>query len=67
MIQIPDHPLIRLAERFGTNEDPNPPRCTTCRWYYEDEHMCCGTNREPIASPDFEWCEGWQADDDEEY
>lgn len=60
MIQIPDHPYIRLMETKGIPDDC----CSTCKWYYDDEHLCCGTNREPISAPDFESCENWEAYDD---
>ena len=62
MAQIPDHPYIRLMETKGVPDDP--ACCATCRWYYEDEHLCCGTNREPIASPDYEVCDNWEDADE---
>ena len=62
MIQISDHPVIRLMERYGEPDDPRC--CANCRWYYEDERLCCGSVREPIVSPEYEICEGWQSWDD---
>lgn len=59
---IPDHPIIRLYERQGVPDDP--ACCATCKWYCEDERLCCGTNREPIAAPDFECCAYWEGCDD---
>lgn len=67
MIQIPDHPIIRLLETKGVPDDE--ACCETCRWFYDegDVRLCCAYNREPIASPGYERCDLWEDCDGDPY